>query len=168
MIMFGRRSKTVWWFEPRWSYVRPFLAQYSQSFNKKACLRILLICGAITAAIAVWLHFALPNLQFNWMGNFLKAIAGFIAYLGAFLIVYIAIPPFVSIHKKGIQIQHGQGVRLYKHKDIQAARLVMQQDGKVWLWWTTEKQSRRVGVPPKIHLAEIERYLSDKLSVAKS
>jgi hypothetical protein len=165
--MFGRRSKTIWWFEPRWSYLCPFLLQSSQSFNKKACLRILLVCGAITAAVAIWLQIALPNLQFNWPVNLLKAFAGFIAYIGMFLIIYIAIPPFVSIHKKGIQIQHGQGVRLYKHEDIQAARLVMHRDGKVWLWWTTEKQSRRVGVSSKVHLADIERHLGGKLSVAK-
>jgi hypothetical protein len=147
--------------------VRPLRVQLSESFGTKSCLRILCISGAITAAIAISVQLAIPNFQFDWIGACLKAIGGFIAYVALFLVLYFALPPFVSIHKKGIQIQHGQSVKLYKHEDIQAARLIMQRDGRVWLWWTTDKQSRRVGVASKVRLADIERHLGGKLSVAK-
>jgi hypothetical protein len=162
----SRGTKSVSWWEPKWSFRAGIFQRWNEQLGWKACKRIFIVSGIIVVAIFVVCRFLAPNLQFNWLAAFLEAVALFAVYLLMIFGLDFFLPPNISIRKKGIQIQDGQTAHLYKQNEIVSCRLVSHGLERISLWFSMEKESRRVGVSPKVKLAELQELLGEKLVIA--
>lgn len=163
------RPKSFGWWEPRWSYVPRMLREIREIFAPQSCLRIVLVSAALVLAIYVavelWLGPAMPAFRFNWLGAFAKGIGGIGVLLALHIILHVAIPPRVTISKRGIARQHGQAVRVTKHGDITAMHLVLRRVARHFIRVETAKRSQRIGLGRRVSLLALEERFGDKLVV---
>jgi len=157
----------VAWREPTWSYRPQVRLAFNSVLGFGSLVRILLASGLATAAIAACAHANLPNLQFNWLGGLAWGIAGISVYMAVIYFTHLLIPPSVTMNRKGVTIAHGQSVRRFKWAEISAVHLVIHSERRIALWISTERFSRRVGVPLAASFRDLAAIIGDRLAVER-
>jgi hypothetical protein len=70
----SRRAGTLWWWEPRWSFVPRIKRETAEILAPRKWLRILALSTAVILVLAFILRRALPDLEFNWLAASLWAV----------------------------------------------------------------------------------------------
>ncbi len=100
--------KSLWWFEPRWSYTPRLKKEIWEMFQIKMWLRILAIVILLTVLIAYFVNRAIPDFEFEWAARLAFIIGAMALSLVCYLGLFWVIPPIIGVNGRGVSRQ-GQG-----------------------------------------------------------
>jgi hypothetical protein len=162
-------SKTIWWWEPRWSHCASVRSEWRELVQLDLWMRVIavsaLATGAIAGVVEVFLRPQLPALQFDWFAALLKSISAIAACLAVHVVLRLAIPSTVSLRPKGISIQWGESVRWFPNEKIISVHLVLRERRRHYLRIVTERGMTRVGIGWRVNLDQVAEFLAGKLVV---
>jgi hypothetical protein len=104
----AKQPKSLWWFEPRWSYRPRLKKEVIAIMQIKMWLRIVAIVTLLTALLAYWLKRALPDVEFDWAAQLALSIGVMVLGLVCMLGFVWFIPPILGVSAKGISRLQGQ------------------------------------------------------------
>lgn len=163
------RSKSVGWWEPRWSFVPRTLRELQDAFPAAGYFRILLVSAIATLALFGIVEFfvrpGLPALQFNWFAAFAQGVGRIAVYLAALAAFSVAIPPRITVSAKGVMRQVGQAVRFVKREEIRAVHVVLRRGDRHFIRIEKAKGSLRIGLSRKVSLLALEEHFGDRVVV---
>ena len=97
----GSKS-SLWWFEPRWSYLPRVKRETAFVFRLVFWLRIIAASLGLAAVALFFARNAAPDLEFNWTRAFLFAVGLPGLSLVSFTWLLRWIPPTISINRHGV------------------------------------------------------------------
>ncbi len=158
--MEAKQPKSLWWFEPRWSYWPRLIKEVSTILQLKTWLRIVAIVILLTVLLASAVKRALPDFQFDWAGRLAMSIGGLVLGLAGCLGAYWLIPPIIRVHAKGISRQQGQGASWRLRADIRRLTIDTTDPGRPRLSIeATGKKPFECGIATKVSVAALAAFL---------
>lgn len=153
-------NKSMSWFEPRWSYVPELKRELACVLRLGMWLRVSAVSALLTCLLAWAIHRALPDLEFDWVGSLLKAIAVLVLGLGAFTGFLFLLPPYVTVGCQGIARQQGQSTSWRLRADLRAITVDYTEPARPLLR-VTAARPMTVGIGPRMARAELSRFLHE-------
>jgi hypothetical protein len=158
----SKSPKSLWWFEPRWSYVPRVKGEMSFLFlvQFKMWLRVLVEVILLTALLAYYVKREIPDLDFDWAGNLAFVIGAFILALGGFVALSFILPPIVAIKSAGVTRQEGQHAIWRRRADIRRITIDVTDPSRPLLKIEAAgKKPFESGISAKVSTAELTAFL---------
>jgi len=114
-----KKPKSLWWFEPRWSFRPRVKALFFEIFQLWMWVRIFVLALLFTILAAHVVNRKFPDLDFNWVGFFIYSFGGLVFSVAVFFVYFWFIPPIIRINQYGVHRQEGRHVFWRRRADIQ-------------------------------------------------
>ena len=154
-----KAQDSIWWWEPRWSFVPRIRQEMAGLLQVKLWLRILIFSAVIIFVLALLLHWAVPGLEFDWPKAFLLSVLAGLGGLGAIIGLLLLLPPMISVNRRGISRQQGQSVHWRRRAEIRRIAVVTTTPGKPLLWVETSGQPFEAGIASQIVPSDLAAFL---------
>lgn len=148
----SRPKKSIWWFEPRWSFVPRLFHDIQDARLVWALLRALLVSTVIAAGIAFVVTLNFPRVKLNWPLMYTQAVILILFLIATHLVYALAVPPIVSITRQ-------------RSEEIESVNLIVYNEERIAIWLTLPDRCCRYGVSTRVKLRDLAELLGDKLTV---
>ena len=163
MVAQSKGPKSLWWFEPRWSFRPRLKRELTGLVQFKLWLRVLAVVILLTVLLAYALKRKMPNLEFDWERNLAASIGLLIASIGCFAGLMWFIPPTIRIDSKGISRQFGQQVYWLLRPEIRRVTIDITDPSRPFLnVETMAKKTLECGFGPKVSPEALATFLRKK------
>ncbi len=168
----ARRRRTLAWWEPRWSYWPRFLRETRSTgiLRTRFWVRVLAASALLGALIVAGIVLAYPGVVIPWRQVLLipLLLAG---CFGAFIALYLAIPPRMEIKPAKLVLVHGEHAIHIRRDDLVAATLDASIPSRATLHLRYRDRCARerdltVGIGRHVDLSRLGELLEDKLQLA--
>ena len=95
----AKKPKSLWWFEPGWSFRPRLKREFSEAIQVTMLPRIVAVVVLLTVPPAYYLKRAMPDLEFDWAGKLVLRIGAMVLALACFYGLSWLIPPIIGIKK---------------------------------------------------------------------
>ena len=152
------------------SWSVPFSVQLAEAkcelpkiFSIWALVRIVLAIIVIFIIAFYAIEQYIPDVEFNWIGAFLKCIGMLILLLGMCCAIALCTPT-ITVSSRGVSVSGAQSTRLYRFDDLAELRIVDDNGEFPLLAFRTREQTklREYAISPKVSLDELRRRIENE------